>query len=253
MSTLPHPVSSRQIASRPFAARNRNRKEAAAVAATSEEQKLIEQVIIGNSEAQTRLFESYTPRLYRIAFNVLLNKEDAEDALQEGWCKAYAKLHTFQGRSSLATWLTRIVINSALMIRRKNRHQIQQTLDEAADDRSALQDSVVDERPTPEEACRNAEMNEFLVQQVDRLPATTRTAFLLFHVEGFTTAESTKRLGINNSALKSRVLRARHRLAQNIVQLFPERRQKTSIKKNCGVNYFSTVGTSNVEGRNDQP
>jgi RNA polymerase sigma-70 factor, ECF subfamily len=139
MSALPHLGGCRQIASRPFAVKNGNRRrpsslptpsapgeQAGVAVATSEEQKLIQQAIAGDSEAQTRLFETYTPRLHRIAFNVLRNNEDAEDAVQDGWCRAYSKLHTFAGRSSFSTWLTRIVINSALLIRRKNRHQVQQ-------------------------------------------------------------------------------------------------------------------------------
>ena len=241
MSRLQHLGGCRQMAIRPFAIKNEKTSrlrppsaagvEARAARVTSEHQQLIQQVIAGESEAQTRLFETYTPRLYRIAFNVLWNKEDAEDAVQDGWCRAYSKLHTFEGRSSLLTWLTRIVVNSALMIRRKNKHQVQQTLDEASNDQS-VRGSLVDKRATPEQACGNAEMNELLARQIDRLPSATRTAFLLREVDGLTTAESIKLLGINTNTLKSRILRARCRLAQNIVQLLHASRQKTSIRKN---------------------
>lgn len=257
MSVLTHLDGCRQIASRPFAIKNGNPRktsrlrphsaageEADAAAATCEEQKFIQQVIAGDSEAQTRLFETYSPRLYRIAFNVLRNKEDAEDAVQDGWCRAYPKLHTFAGRSSLSTWLTRIVINSALMIRRQNKHQVQQMLDEASNYHS-VRGSLVDERATPEQACRNAEMNDLLAQQIDLLPSTTRTAFLLFAAQGFTTAESIKMLGINTSALKSRVLRARRRLAQNIVQLLHAGRRRTFVRKNgATANHSSCVTKS---------
>jgi RNA polymerase sigma-70 factor, ECF subfamily len=264
MSALAHLGSCRQMASRPFAVQNGDSRktsplrpplageEAGAAAGMSEEQKLIQQVIAGESEAQTRLFETYTPRLYRIAFNVLRNKEDAEDAVQDGWCRAYSKLYTFARRSSLSTWLTRIVINSALMIRRKNRHQVYQMLDEASNDQSVRR-CLVDDQATPEQACRNTEMNGLLARQIDLLPSTTRTAFVLFDVEGFTTAESTKMLGINNGALKSRVRRARRRLARNIVRLLHAGRQKTFIRKNSSAaNYSSLVGPSNGEGSNDR-
>src|SRR5579862_5189624 len=222
MSALLHLDGCGQMASQPFAVKTGNQRkpsslrppsagdQTAAAAAPSEEQKLIQQVIAGEREAQTRLFETYTPRLYRIALSVLRNKEDAEDAVQDAWCRAYSKLYTFAGRSSLATWLTRIVINSALMIRRKNKHQVHQVLDEASDDQS-VRGSLVDDRATPEQACRNTEINSLLARQIALLPSTTRTAFVLFDVEGFTAAESTKMLGINNSALKSRVLRARRK------------------------------------------
>ena len=81
---------------------------------------LLQRAANGQTCAQEELFSTYTPRLYRAAFRVLRNKEDAEDAVQNAWCKAFANLHTFQGHSSLSTWLTRIDINSALMSRRKN-------------------------------------------------------------------------------------------------------------------------------------
>jgi hypothetical protein len=83
---------------------------------------LIRQAIVGNPQAQERLFKTHTPRLYRTVFAILRNKEDAEDAVQESWCKAYAKLDSFQGRAAFSTWLTRIAINSALMLRRRKKH-----------------------------------------------------------------------------------------------------------------------------------
>ncbi len=96
-------------------------------------------------------------------------------------------------------------------------------------------------------------MSGLLARQIDLLPPTTRTAVVLCDVEGFTTAESTKMLGINNGALKSRVLRARRGLAQNIVQLLHAGRQTIFIRKNSSAaNYFSLVGPSNGNGSNDR-
>jgi RNA polymerase sigma factor (sigma-70 family) len=88
-----------------------------------EEWGVVQQAIAGNVDAQERLFAPHTGRLYRTTFAVLRNEEDAEDALQDGLFKAYTSLRSFQGRSSFSTWLTRIVINSALMtLRRKSGH-----------------------------------------------------------------------------------------------------------------------------------
>src|SRR5215469_15114647 len=112
-------------------------------AARNEDQEQIEQAMAGDSAAQGRLFRTHTPRLYRVAFKVLRNKEDAEDAVQDGWYSSYSKLHTFEGRSSLSTWLTRIVINSALMIRRRNKHQFLISLDEVSEDARAVQSNLV--------------------------------------------------------------------------------------------------------------
>jgi len=220
----------------PFAVRSGKRRKIKPVrqlvnrettaAKSNGDQVLVERALAGDSVAQNRLFATHTPRLYRVAFNVLRNKEDAEDAVQDGCCNAYSKLHTFEGRSSLSTWLTRIVINSALMIRRRNKRQCMTSLDEVSDDARGLQQCLVDERRTPEEACRDEEVNELLAQQIQQLPLPTRTAFLLRDVDELTTSESMERLGVNESALKSRVLRARRRIAQNMGQLLHADRQR---------------------------
>jgi len=82
--------------------------------AARKEWDLVQQAIAGNADAQEQLFKTHTPRLFRTAFAVLRNKEDAEDAVQDSWCRAYRNLRSFQGSSALSTWLTRIAINSAL-------------------------------------------------------------------------------------------------------------------------------------------
>lgn len=201
-------------------------RQKTATTVCNEDQALIERAVAGDSVAQSRLFEAHTPRLYRVAFSVLHNKQDAEDAVQDGWCRAYSKLQTFEGRSSLSTWLTRIIINSALMIRRRNKHQFLTSLDEISDDTRGVQHYLVDGRCTPEDACREKEINELLIWQIKQLPPSTRTAFVLRDVGELSTSESMERLGVKTSALKSRVLRARRRIAQNMRRLLHADRQR---------------------------
>ena len=234
MSTLQNFSHSRLMAGRTFAVSNRKRAKIGPLRQTAnqenptaladEDHNLVRRVLSGDLPAQSQLFAGHTPRLYRVAFNVLRNKEDAEDAVQDGWCRAFSKLHTFQGRSSLSTWLTRIVINSALMIRRRNKHQLLTSLDELSDD--AVRHYLVDGRRTPEEVCGDEEMNELLVRQIRQLPSATRTAFLLREMDELTTSESIERLDVKRSALKSRVLRARRRIARNMRQLLQEDRRR---------------------------
>ena len=236
MSALPQFRSTSQLTlKRPFKRKRQSRtalrpavapNDEASAAATNQDQMLVQQVIAGNSEAQAQLFATHTPKLYRIAFNVLRNKEDAEDAVQDAWCRAYFRLHTFRGRSSLSTWLTRIVINSALMIRRRSNCQLLTSLDEVSDDAGRLRHCLVDERRTPEETCGDGEVKDLLVRQIQQLPPPTRTAFLLRDVDELSTSESMRRLGVNKSALKSRVLRARRRIARNMRQLLYANRQR---------------------------
>lgn len=195
---------------------------------TNDDLELIEQALTGDRTTQGRLFKTHTSRLYRVAFNVLRNKEDAEDAVQDAWCRAYSKLRTFEGRSSLSTWLTRIVINSALMIHRRNRNKYQflTSLDEVFNDATSVRHCLVDKGHTPEEACGEVEVKGLLMQQIQQLPPTTGPAFQLRDVDGLSTSESMERLGVSKSALKSRVLRARRRIARNMRQLLRADRQK---------------------------
>lgn len=205
-------------------------QQAGTAAAASEEQELIRRVVAGDSEAQMRLFATHMPKLYRIALKVLVNKEDAEDAVQDGLCRAYSKLHTFQGRSSFSTWLTQIVINSALMIRRRNKHHLQTSLHEVSDDQKSVLHNLIDVRPNPEKACSRSEMNSLLVQEIRRLSPTAQEAFLLCYVEGRSRSELVELLGISSAALKSRVVRARRKLASALSQLLnTDRQQRLSL------------------------
>jgi RNA polymerase sigma-70 factor (ECF subfamily) len=231
MSALKHLASCQTVAGRPFAIKkSRARKiappsphplaaEKPGPATVAEDLALIRGTIAGESEAQTRLFATHTPMLYRVALNVLRNKEDAEDAVQDTWHRAYSKLHKFEGRSSISAWLTRIAINSALMIRRRNKRHLEVSRHEAPDEDERFLPPPVDNGLTPEESCRHAELRNLLAQQIDRLPSLIRRAFLLRDVNGLTIPESVKLLGINDSALKCRVQRARRRLAQNMQRL----------------------------------
>ena len=175
---------------------------------------LVQQAIAGNTEARESLFACHTARLYRTAFSVLRNKEDAEDALQEGLCKAYTSLPSFEGRSSLYSWLTRIVINAALMIRRKNNAHPEASLDDIQENQpERLRGGAVDPRPDPERICAIVEFNTLVEECVDILPRALRAAFRLRVVHGFSSAESCRMLGVPANTFKSQIFRARQRLA----------------------------------------
>ena len=187
--------------------------------AVRKEWDLVQQAIGGSADAQEQLFKTHTPRLFRTAFAVLRNKEDAEDAVQDSWYRAYRNLGSFQGRSAFSTWLTRIAMNSALMRRRRRKVRREASLDEILDNRSeSILNRAVDERPNPEQACLAVEVKALIEGQVRELPPGMRGAFRLREVEGFSATETAEALGIHNSALKSRISRARQRLAGALKQ-----------------------------------
>jgi RNA polymerase sigma-70 factor (ECF subfamily) len=181
----------------------------------SEDWALVQQAIAGDQVSLDKLFTAHATRLYRTAFRVLRNKEDAEDAVQDGLCSAYTKLRLFRGQSAFSTWLTRIVINSALMIRRrKTGGRTEVSLDEILENQPGrVVPGTVDLQPDPEEICRVTQLNELLKEAIQKLPAAVQRAFELREVEGLSAAESMQALGIRKNAFKSRILRARRRLA----------------------------------------
>ncbi len=188
---------------------------AAASPAASPEWALIQQAIAGNFDSQNFLFAAYTSRLYRTAFAVLHNREDAEDAVQDGLCNAHIHLRSFQGRSSFGTWLTRIVVNSALMIRRRQSIRAALPLHEIVEhEQGSSGSSIADIGPNPEEICRVTEFDRLLAAEVGRLPATLQTAFQLREVDGLSIEESSRKLGIGKGAFKSRIMRARRKVTR---------------------------------------
>jgi RNA polymerase sigma-70 factor, ECF subfamily len=181
---------------------------------------LIRQAVVGNPEAQERLFKTHTPRLYRTAFAVLRNREDAEDAVQESWCRAYAKLDSFEGRAAFSTWLTRIAINSALMLRRRKSIRVEASLNDTLDNQSEpFFDGTVAETPNPEEIYVASELNALIEDQIRELPPRVQAAFRLRKIEEFSVREAVQVLGIRETALKSRVLRARRKVARGLRRL----------------------------------
>jgi RNA polymerase sigma-70 factor (ECF subfamily) len=184
---------------------------------TSNEWSLVQLAIAGDVDAQERLFIRQTSRLNRIAFAVLRNKEDAEDATQEGLCKAFISLSSFQGRSSFSTWLTRIIINAALMIRRKNMVHPEASLDEILDSQPAdLLRRAIDRRPDPETLCATGEIDALVERHVGELAPDLQTAYRLVAIKGLSAVESSRALGIPKHAFKSQVFRARRKLARGL-------------------------------------
>src|ERR1017187_6164132 len=123
------------------------------------EEQLVKRGLNGDARALDTLFARNTRTLYQTAFRVLGNPEDAEEALQEGLLSAYRNLHRFEGRSQFSTWLTRIVINAALMRRRSKRARPAVSLDDRPPDGELpLAERFADESPNPEQLYAGTEL-----------------------------------------------------------------------------------------------
>jgi RNA polymerase sigma-70 factor, ECF subfamily len=229
MSALQHLTSCQTIAGRSFAInKSRGRKltpldpppsagEKPTPATADGDLALIQRAVAGDAEAQTRLFATHTPRLYRLVFNVLRNKEDAEDAVQDTWRRAYSKLHTFQGRATISAWLTRIAINSALMIRRKRVRRPETSLDEMLGNQlERIHHEIVHTGPNPEQICASSEVVALMKKQVCDLSPRLRLTFQLCDLKGCAAADVIQILGLRHGSLKSRLRRARKKIANGL-------------------------------------
>ena len=181
------------------------------------EEKLIRAGQRGDHEAVEALFRRYHRPLFQTALRVLGNTEDAEDALQDGLLSAYRNLKRFEGRSQFSTWLTRIVINAALMRRRSAKARPAVSLDEPPrEDELPATERFADDGLTPEQVFANTEIREMLSENLDQLSPLLRTAFVLREVQGYSTGEAAKKLGVTENTLKARLWRARHQLAERL-------------------------------------
>lgn len=153
-------------------------------------------------------------RLFHVAWRILKNHQDAEDSVQSAYLKAFAAIKDFGGRSSLSTWLTRIVINDALAHARsakRRRSWLEENEVPILDHyREMLMCGSMSE--SPERAVARAQIREMLDEAIDRLPPPFRAVFVLREINELNVSEVAERLGIPVGTVKSRYLRARQRL-----------------------------------------
>ena len=164
-------------------------------------------------------------RLFRAAWRILQNREDAEDAVQSGYLKAFAAIKGFAGRSSLSTWLTRIVTNNALAhlrAARRRRSLLEESEVPVLDDyREMLMRGSMS--VSPERAVARGQIRQIVADAINQLPAPFRKVFVLRQIEELDVAEVAEALGIPAATVKTRHLRARRRL-QRLLGAGSERR-----------------------------
>ncbi len=171
-----------------------------------------------------RLVEAYSGPIYRLAFKMLNNPQDAEDILQETFIKAFQHLEGFDGRSSVSTWLYRIATNEALMFLRRNK-QFMVSIDEPNETSEEEQEplQIVDWCCLPEKELMSTESRKYMDQAVQALPHSLRVVFLLRDIEGLSTQEAADVLNLSETALKTRLSRARLRLRELLTGYYGER------------------------------
>ena len=167
-------------------------------------------------EAIRAVITANNQRLFRTAWSILKDRGEAEEAVQSAYVSAFASIDTFEGRSSLSTWLTRIVVNEALgrvRAQKRRRDQLESAGVAMMDDyREALMRGS-EARP-PDVAFAREQMRLLLEQAVAALPETFRTVFVLREVEGLSGEETAEVLDLPVATVKTRLHRARRKLQQ---------------------------------------
>lgn len=167
----------------------------------------------GSKAAFEELQRRYSTRLYKRILSMTKNREDAEDALQDTFLRAYISLHSFEGRSQFVSWLTRIAINSALMILRKRRSKPEISFDmRSGSDGQILSFDVRDTALNPEQICEQRQRCYCALRAVHRLHPKLRETLSVWMNQECSMKEVACTLDLSLAAVKARVHRARKRL-----------------------------------------
>jgi RNA polymerase sigma-70 factor (ECF subfamily) len=186
---------------------------------------LASMVAAGDPGAFEVLMRRHNGALYRTARSIVRDDAEAEDIVQESYLLAYRKMANFRGEASLATWLTRIVVNEATGRLRKTRRRadIIELVPGANSFDEDREDFMGDDRPapeTPDNAALRAEARRLIEARIDALPDQLRTVFMLRAVEDLSVQETAAALGIPEATVRSQYFRARGLLREALARDF---------------------------------
>jgi RNA polymerase sigma-70 factor (ECF subfamily) len=167
----------------------------------------------GIVETLQEMFLASRPKFVGIAYSILRNKEDAEDAVQDAVLSAYVHLRNFEGRSAFTTWFTRIVLNAALMILRKRTNSRISSLPEPSiADEMSWTEGVPTSQPDPEMVCAEGETFQLIDVLLGKMSPALRQSFTMTYYDEMSSREACALLGVSTGTFKSRLFRARRHL-----------------------------------------
>lgn len=176
------------------------------------DQQVVDRILGGDVGSFELLMRRYNQRLFIAARSILNRDADAEDALQETYLRAYRSLGSFEGRSSVSTWLTRITLNEALRIRKRNARRAQLEIADHAPQSGADRD------PNMFAPISRDENHNSLQQALGTLSDNERTIVMLRLIHGLSTREVAQSTGLSESNVKVTLHRARIKLADNLTR-----------------------------------
>ncbi|MGX8008121.1 RNA polymerase sigma factor [Mesorhizobium sp. ORM8.1] len=171
---------------------------------------LVHRALAREPDAFRAIIKAHNQRLYRIARGVVRNDAEAEDIVQEAYMRAFAGLDAFRGEASLATWLSRIVINEALgRLRKRKRNVPMPENPEAQIIRFPLNPNDLNPGDDPERTMAQRQILRLVERATDSLPDVYRTVFVARVIEGLSIEETAELLGVRPETVKTRLHRAR--------------------------------------------
>jgi RNA polymerase sigma-70 factor (ECF subfamily) len=190
----------------------------------------VEKLVAGDRAEFARLVNIYSGSIYRLGLKMLGNPQDAEDVLQNTFMNALLHLSSFEGRSSVVTWLYRIATNEALMLIRKRKPEF--SLEQESEDGEA--ESIEDLKPhvfadwsgLPEDELLSMEGKSILDTTIQSLPETLRLVFILRDIEGLSIKETADTLDLTETNVKTRLLRSRMYLRERLSTYYAEHLQE---------------------------
>jgi RNA polymerase sigma factor (sigma-70 family) len=170
----------------------------------------------GDHRAYAELCRRHSKQILRKVLRITRNIADAEDTLQEALLKAYIHIGSFEGRSAFSSWLTRIAITSALMLLRKKRSRPAYSLESGPEADDVRFPEPIETSHNPEEYCIRNALEHELARAIQSLPPSLWVVIRIRRREDASVAQIAQRLGISESAAKSRLSRARSQIRRHL-------------------------------------
>lgn len=174
----------------------------------------------GDFSAFEQLLTRFQSRVYGVAYRIVGQAQDAEDVVQQTFLSLIEHIDTFRGESSVTTWVLRIATNFALKVLRKRRGLSTVDWNEESESFASVPhpDYIAEWRETPDALLERAEMRELLDRAISDLSDKHRVVFVLRDIEGLSTEETADALGLSESNVKVRLLRARMQLRERLTR-----------------------------------
>jgi RNA polymerase sigma-70 factor (ECF subfamily) len=177
----------------------------------------------GDTEAFEQLVFRHRDKIYARAMMMMRNEQEALDLSQEAWVKSWQRLHQFQGDSSFATWMTRIVINLCLDQIRRQKKMRAESFEQIEEDLGGVERQMAVEHVNPTEGLEKDELRKRIDEAMAKLTEAHRTVLVMHEFQGLEYKEIAKRVGISIGTVMSRLFYARRRMASLLQGLRRER------------------------------